>query len=187
DRLTDVVVLGIGGSALGPIALRAALRPPQWNLLDDAARDGHPRLHVLDNVDPANISALLARLDLGRSLFIVTSKSGGTAETMAQYLVIRAKLAQVLGDDEAKRRLVFVTDPEKGALRAIARAQGVTALDIPSNVGGRFSVLTPVGVLPAAMMGIDTAELLAGAADMRTRCASGVLGKNIAGTYAALQ
>ncbi|MEP7002226.1 MAG: glucose-6-phosphate isomerase [bacterium] len=187
DALTDVVVLGIGGSALGPIALRTALCAPQWNLLDDAARRGNPRLHVLDNVDPANISALLARLDLRRSLFVVTSKSGGTAETMAQYLIIRARLAAALGDSEAKERLVFVTDPEKGALRAIARSEQVTALDIPSNVGGRFSVLTPVGILPAALVGIDTTELLDGAADMRTRCASGVIGKNIAGTFAALQ
>ena len=184
---TDVVVLGIGGSALGPIALRTALCAPQWNLLDDAGREGHPRLHVLDNVDPANISALLARLDLRRSLFIVTSKSGGTAESMAQYLVIRARLESVLGADALKKHLVFVTDPEKGALRAIARTEGVPALDIPSNVGGRFSVLTPVGMLPAALVGIDTAELLAGAADMRTRCASSALGKNIAGTFAALQ
>ena len=184
---TDIVVLGIGGSALGPIALRTALRAPQWNLLDDAARQGQPRLHVLDNVDPANISALLARLNLATSLFVVTSKSGGTAETMAQYLIIRARLAVTLGDDGAKRRLVLVTDPEKGALRAIARTEGIAALDIPANVGGRFSVLTPVGILPAALVGIDTRELLAGAADMRARCASASIGTNIAGTYAALQ
>lgn len=184
---TDIVVLGIGGSALGPIALRTALCPPQWNLLDEAARKGNPRLHVLDNVDPANISALLARLDLSRSLFVVTSKSGGTAETMSQYLVVRARLAAALGDEAARKQIVFVTDPEKGALRAIARADGIAALDIPANVGGRFSVLTPVGLLPAALVGIDTGEMLAGAADMRARCASGVLGKNIAGTYATLQ
>ncbi len=187
DTLTDVVVLGIGGSALGPIALRTALCAPQWNLLDDAARGGKPRLHVLDNVDPANISALLARLDLRHALFVVTSKSGGTAETMAQYLIIRQRLDTALGAEAAKARLVFVTDPEKGALRAIARSQGVTALDIPANVGGRFSVLTPVGILPAALVGIDTTALLAGAADMRTRCASSAIAKNIAGTFAALQ
>jgi len=187
DGLTDVVVLGIGGSALGPIALRTALRPPQWNLLDAAARQGNPRLHVLDNVDPANISSLLARLDLTRSLFVVISKSGGTAETMAQYLVIRARLNEALGAQQAGKQLVFVTDPQKGALRTIARADGIAALEIPSNVGGRFSVLTPVGVLPAALMGIDTGELLAGAADMRTRCASKELGQNIAGTWASLQ
>ena len=184
---TDIVVLGIGGSALGPIALRTALCAPHWNLLDDAARHGNPRLHVLDNVDPANISALLTRLNLATSLFVVTSKSGGTAETMAQYLIIRARLAATLGDEDAKQRLVLITDPEKGALRAIARGDGIAALDIPANVGGRFSVFTPVGILPAALVGIDTSALLAGAADMRTRCASGAIGKNIAGTYAALQ
>ena len=172
DSLTDVVVLGIGGSALGPIALRTALCAPHWNLLDDSNRGGNPRLHVLDNVDPANIAALLARLDLRHSLFVVTSKSGGTAETMAQYLIIRQALVNALGDEAAKARLVFVTDPEKGALRAIARAQNVPALDIPPNVGGRFSVLTPVGLLPAALVGIDISGLLGGAADMRTRCAS---------------
>jgi glucose-6-phosphate isomerase len=186
-ELTDVVVLGIGGSALGPIALRTSLRPPQWNLLDEAARGGEPRLHVLDNVDPANISALLGRLDLRRSLFVVISKSGGTAETMAQYLVVRARLNDVLGEAGARERLVFVTDPQKGALRTIARTEKIEALEIPANVGGRFSVLTPVGILPAALIGIDTADLLAGAADMRTRCASKVLGDNIAGTWAALQ
>lgn len=186
-ELTDVVVLGIGGSALGPIALRTSLRPPQWNLLDEAARGGEPRLHVLDNVDPANISALLGRLDLRRSLFVVISKSGGTAETMAQYLVVRARLNEVLGEAGARERLVFVTDPQKGALRTIARTEKIAALEIPANVGGRFSVLTPVGILPAALIGIDTAGLLAGAADMRTRCASKVLGSNIAGTWAALQ
>ncbi len=183
----DVVVLGIGGSALGPIALRTALRPPHWNLLSDAAREGHPRLHVLDNVDPANVTALLGRLDLARTLFVVISKSGGTAETLAQYLVIRGRLAERLGAGAAASRFVFVTDPDKGALRAIARADGVPALDIPANVGGRFSVLTPVGMLPAALIGIDTTELLDGAAEMRTRCASSHLHVNIAGTFAALQ
>ena len=187
EPLTDVVVLGIGGSALGPIALRTALRPPQWNLLDDAARGGFPRLHVLDNVDPTNISALIGRLDPRRSLFVVISKSGGTAETMAQYLVIRAWLNGALGEAGARDRLVLVTDPQKGALRAIARAEGIAALDIPANVGGRFSVLTPVGVLPAALIGIDTGALLAGAADMRDRCASSDLAANVAGAWASLQ
>ena len=185
--LTDVVVLGIGGSALGPIALRTALRPPQWNLLSDDARAGEPRLHVLDNVDPANITSLLDRLDLHRALFIVISKSGGTAETMAQYLVVRGRLDAALGRKGARQRLVFVTDPKKGALRTIAGAEGIPALDIPPNVGGRFSVLTPVGLLPAALIGIDTGALLAGAGRMRDRCRTHALTENIAGAFAALQ
>src|SRR5918998_5407787 len=96
-RFDDVVVLGIGGSALGPIALRTALRPSAWNSLSTQQRDGQPRLHVLDNVDPVTITALLDRLDLARALFVVTSKSGGTAETMAQYLVVRDRLDRAFG------------------------------------------------------------------------------------------
>jgi glucose-6-phosphate isomerase len=185
-RFDDVVVLGIGGSALGPIALRTALRPSGWNSLSSERRDGAPRLHVLDNVDPATIAALLDRVDLERALFIVTSKSGGTAETMAQYLVVRGRLESAFGQD-AHEHLVFVTDPEKGALRAIARTDGIAALDIPPAVGGRFSVLTPVGVLPAALIGIDTGELLVGAADMTRRCESDELRRNPAGVFATLQ
>jgi glucose-6-phosphate isomerase len=185
-RFDDVVVLGIGGSALGPIALRTALRPSGWNSLPAERRGGYPRLHVLDNVDPVTIGALLDRLDLARALFIVTSKSGGTPETMAQYLVIRDRLERTFGRD-ARDHLVFVTDPEKGALRAIARKDGITALDIPPAVGGRFSVLTPVGLLPAALIGIDTAQMLAGAGEMARRCETDELGSNPAGVFATLQ
>ena len=184
---TDVVVLGIGGSALGPIALRTALRPPHWNMLDDAARGGMPRLHVLDNVDPVTIGALLDRLDLARTLFVVTSKSGGTAETMAQYLVVRDRLVAKLGERALADRVVFITDPTKGALRPLATKEKIPALDIPANVGGRFSVLTPVGLLPAALIGIDVAGLLAGAADMAQRCAGDDLARNPAGVFAVLQ
>jgi glucose-6-phosphate isomerase len=182
----DIVVLGIGGSALGPIALRTALRPPYWNLLSDRVRGGMPRLHVLDNVDPRTISALMAELDLTRTLFIVTSKSGGTAETMAQYLIVRERLRSTPGIDP-DRHLVFVTDPKQGALRPLAGAEGIPALDIPANVGGRFSVLTPVGMLPAALIGIDIGGLLDGAGAMAKRCASDDLARNPAGTYAMLQ
>ena len=84
-KFDDVVVLGIGGSALGPIALRTALLAPAWNTLTKDEAQGDPiRLHVLDNVDPRTIGALLERLDLERTIFVVTSKSGGTAETMSR-------------------------------------------------------------------------------------------------------
>ncbi|MCC6318713.1 MAG: glucose-6-phosphate isomerase [Gemmatimonadaceae bacterium] len=184
-RYRDVVLLGIGGSALGPTALRNALRPPQWNTLDDAARDDWPRLHVLDNVDPVTIDAVLARVTLATTLFVVISKSGGTAETMAQYLVVRDRLVRAALPLEA--HLVFVTDPTKGALRPIANAEGIPALDIPGNIGGRFSVLSPVGTLPAALIGIDVAALLAGAGDMVRRTDSSVLTANPAATFGVLQ
>jgi glucose-6-phosphate isomerase len=186
DRWEDVVILGIGGSALGPIALRTALRPHAWNTLSREERGGRPRLTVLDNVDPDTIEAVLGRLHLERSLFVVISKSGGTAETMAQYLIVRAALDARFGE-RAKEHLVFITDPAKGSLRPIANKEGIAALDIPPNVGGRFSVLTPVGVLPAALTGMDARQLLAGAADMRRRCASDDLARNPAGTFALLQ
>ena len=184
-KYDDVVVLGIGGSALGPIALRTALRPSGWNMLDDKARGGFPRLQVLDNVDPETIAALLERLGLERTLFVVTSKSGGTAETMAQFLIVHDRITAAKLD--VSRQMVFVTDPKQGALRPLAERLKVPALDIPPNVGGRFSVLTPVGTLPAALIGIDVKSILIGAAEMAKRCASPDLSTNPAGVYAMLQ
>jgi len=185
-KFDDVVVLGIGGSALGPIALRTALLEPAWNTLSKEERKGQPRMHVLDNVDPRTIGALLDRLDLERTIFVVTSKSGGTAETMAQYLVVRGRLDAKLGA-RAVEHLVFITDPTSGALRPLSKSEGITALDIPSNVGGRYSVLTPVGTLPAALVGVDVTAMLAGAGDMGKRCEAETLSKNPGATYAVLQ
>jgi glucose-6-phosphate isomerase len=184
-KYDDVVILGIGGSALGPIALRTALRPSGWNLLDDKSRGGYPRLHVLDNVDPETIDALLGNLRLERTLFIVTSKSGGTAETMSQFLIVHDRLTRA-GLDVTKQ-MVFITDPKQGALRPLAERLSVPALDIPASVGGRFSVLTPVGTLPAALIGIDVRSLLSGAAAMAKRCENPELARNPAGVYAMLQ
>jgi glucose-6-phosphate isomerase len=184
-KYDDVVILGIGGSALGPIALRTALRPSGWNMLDAKARGGFPRLHVLDNVDPDTIAALLGRLNFARTLFIVTSKSGGTAETMSQFLIVHDRLMTAKLD--LSDHLVFITDPKQGALRPLAQRLRVPALDIPPNIGGRFSVLTPVGTLPAALIGIDHKALLAGAGAMAKRCQSDELTKNPAGIYAMLQ
>lgn len=186
DRgVRDVVVLGIGGSALGPIALRTALLTPAWNVLSAANRDGRPRLHVLDNVDPATMSSLLERLELGASMFVVTSKSGGTAETLAQYLVVRGRLEAA--GRPARDHFIFVTDPGKGALRRIASNEGIPTAVVPANVGGRFSVLSPVGLLPAALTGLDVAGLLRGAAEMRARCESAAWATNPAGAFAMLQ
>ena len=180
-----VVVLGIGGSALGAKALLNALRPPSWNELDDEGREFFPRLTVLDNVDPTTMNAALRRIDPRRVLVNVISKSGGTAETLAQYLVIRKWLEDVLGS-AAVRHLVFTTDPAKGALRDIAVADGIATLDVPPDVGGRFSVLSPVGLLPAALVGIDIAELLKGARQAVENAEETDLLKNRAALYAAL-
>jgi glucose-6-phosphate isomerase len=180
-----VLVLGIGGSALGTKALLTALRRPAWNEWDDEGREFYPRLTVLENVDPTTIAAALRRIDPRRVLVNVISKSGGTAETMAQYLVVRAWLEEALGD-AAFRHLVFTTDPSRGALREIAARDGIATLDVPPDVGGRFSVLSPVGLLPAALAGIDIAALIAGARRAIERAESDDLLRNPAALYAAL-
>lgn len=184
-QFDDVVILGIGGSALGPIALRTALRPYGWNTLSRAERGDEPRLQVLDNVDPVTIGALLDRVVLPRTLFVVTSKSGGTAETMAQFLIVHERLEKA--GLPVSHHVVFITDPTQGALRPLANKLGVSALDIPANVGGRFSVLTPVGLLPAALIGIDVSAIAAGAADMVTRCADASFESNPALVYSTAQ
>ena len=180
-----VLVLGIGGSALGAKALLNALRRPAWNEWDDEGREFFPRLTVLDNVDPTSVSAALERVDPRRVLVNVISKSGGTAETMAQYLIVRGWLDQALGP-AASRHLVFTTDPERGALRDLAHKEHIAAIDVPPEVGGRFSVLSPVGLLPAALVGIDVDALLAGARQAVERSESDDLLRNPAALYAAL-
>src|SRR5438445_1763866 len=126
-----VLVLGIGGSALGSKALVNALRPPAWNELDDDGREFYPRITILENVDPTTIAAALRRIDPRRVFVNVISKSGGTAETLAQYLVVRSWLDQALGPDAAVRHLAFTTDPSRGPLRAIATREGIATLEVP--------------------------------------------------------
>lgn len=184
-RYSDVAVLGIGGSALGPIALRTALRGADWNARSLDARRGAPRLHVLDNVDPESMAALLERVDLPTTLWVVTSKSGGTAETMSQLLIVYRRCVDARLDP--REHLVFVTDPERGALRSLSRSHRIPAIDIPPNVGGRFSVLSPVGILPALLVGIEARALLNGAAAMAERCGTADPFRNPAATYALLQ
>jgi glucose-6-phosphate isomerase len=181
-----VLVLGIGGSALGTKALVNALRPPAWNELDDEAREFYPRITILENIDPTSIAGALRRIDPRRVLVNVISKSGGTAETLAQYLVVRSWLDQALGSDAAVRHLAFTTDPAKGPLRAIAEREGIAALAVPPGVGGRFSVLTPVGLLPAALVGIDITGLITGAARALARVESESLLQNPPALHAAL-
>jgi glucose-6-phosphate isomerase len=182
----NVVILGIGGSALGARTLRDALLGPLWNEMDDVARDHFPRIYVLDNVDPHTVHDLLGHIDIRRSLFNVVSKSGSTAETMALYLVLEGLLIDEVGPEKARGHFLFTTDPSEGPLRAIAEAEGIPSLPIPPNVGGRFSVLSPVGLLPAAVAGIDVAGLLAGAARVDDRCRTPVLRENPAGLMATL-
>ncbi|TAK22123.1 MAG: glucose-6-phosphate isomerase [Chloroflexota bacterium] len=162
-RFDNFVVLGIGGSALGNIALSTALNPPYYNLLSPEQRGGRPRLFVLDNVDPDQFSGFLRVVDPRRTLFNVITKSGTTAETMAQYLIVRDMLVKALGDSH-RDHIVTTTDAKSGELRKIIEVEEYRTFVIPGTVGGRFSVLSPVGLISAAITGIDIQELLAGAA-----------------------
>jgi glucose-6-phosphate isomerase len=182
----NVVLLGIGGSGLGAVTLRDALLGPGWNERTPEGREHFPALHVLDNPDPNTVSALLGRLDLRRTLFNVVSKSGSTAETLAQYLVVKERLSQLVEADKVHGHFLFTTDPSEGALRRIAEAEAIPTLPVPPNVGGRFSVLSPVGLLPAAVCGVDVEALLAGAAAMVERCSGSDLQTNPAGLLATL-
>lgn len=172
----NLVVLGIGGSALGAIAVQSALNPSTWNLLPDDARGG-PRLFVLDNVDPSRVKETLDFLAIDDPGFeattlVVVSKSGETAETAAQFLVFREAMVNALGPVRAAARTIAITDPAKGTMRSICDAAGYRTLPVPDGVGGRFSVLSPVGLLPAAFCGIDVRAMLDGAAAMEERCRS---------------
>ena len=185
-RFDDVVVIGIGGSALGTVALRDALLGPWWNALDGDARGGAPRLHVLDNPDPDSASALLERLEPGRTVFNVVSKSGSTAETLALFMVVLARLEEEVGAQRVREHLVVTTDARRGPLGEVAAERGLRSLPVPRAVGGRFSVLSPVGMLPAALCGVEIEAVLGGAGGMGGRCGGRDLAGNPAGVLATL-
>lgn len=179
------VVLGIGGSALGPMAVQQAINHPYYNELSREKRNGYPKLYVADNVDPEKLVYLFQTIDVTKCLFNVISKSGSTSETMSQFMIIKQILDEKLGDN-AKKHIVCTTDKENGNLIKIAKEEGYKTFVIPSGVGGRFSELTPVGLLPAAFCGIDIKAMLEGAAFMDELCKEDDLYKNPAFMYAVL-
>ena len=185
-RFDAYVVLGIGGSALGPIAVQQALNHLHYNELTREQRNGCPRLYAADNVDPERMRALLDVVDVERTVFNVVTKSGSTSETMAQFLLFRSLLQEKLGS-RYPEHLIATTDPEKGNLIRIAKSENIKTFYIPAGVGGRFSELTPVGLLPAAVCGIDIEEMLAGAAYMDALCSAEDVWENPAYMAAVLQ
>jgi glucose-6-phosphate isomerase len=185
-RCENFVVLGIGGSALGNIALQTALNPYMYNL-DGNQRTG-PRLFVFDNVDPPQLVSFLDWLEgrLDKTIFNVISKSGRTSETAAQFMIVRRLLLDKLGPDGLKNQVVATTDPNEGTLRKIADDADLRCLEVPDGVGGRFSVLSAVGLFSAAMCGVDIDSLLQGARDMDTRVKSEDFYANPAAINAAI-
>ncbi len=184
-KFKNLVVVGIGGSALGNIATHTALNHPFHNILTDQERKGFPRVFVLDNIDPDRFSGLIDIVKPEETLFNFITKSGTTVETMAQFLIIVKRLRDKLGRDY-KEHIITTTDSEKGTLREITRREGFLSFEIPAGVGGRYSVLTPVGLFSAAMSGVDIVSLLDGAAFMDKVCKSDNLWENPALMGAAL-
>lgn len=181
----DVLVLGIGGSALGARALQQALCHPAHNYFPIGRRQYHSRLFVADNIDPDCLYGMLDDLELKRLLVNVISKSGSTAETIAKFLFIYKLLQGRSGEAQARESFVLTTDPEKGGLRGLAEAEGFPSLTVPANVGGRFSVFSAVGLFPAAMAGIDISGLMAGARFMDQRLQASAAADNLAYRLAA--
>ncbi|MCE5343313.1 MAG: glucose-6-phosphate isomerase [Eubacteriales bacterium] len=185
EQYDAFVVLGIGGSALGPIAVQQALNHQRWNDLPKEKRGG-PKFYVEDNVDPERMASLLDVIDVTRTCFNIITKSGATAETMSQYLIISELLKKAVGEGW-QRHIIATTDHEKGNLIKLAWEEGFETFYIPDGVGGRFSELTPVGLLPAAVCGVDIRAMLEGAAAMDTRLQSGDVWQNPALLEACLQ
>ena len=149
-----ILALGMGGSALGIVTLQKAFFP-----FDD-------RLTVVDNLDSNTIHHLLETIDPERTLVMVISKSGGTLETMTNYYVFKNHFSP----EQYQKNFIAITDPKDGFLREIADRDKLTNFPIPPMVGGRFSVLTALGLLPLALLGGNPEELLQGAKAMLDRC-----------------
>jgi glucose-6-phosphate isomerase len=185
EEFDTLVVLGIGGAALGARAVYRALCPRFHDHRPGSSERG-VRLIIADNVDPATFGAILDEIDLHHTAFNVISKSGETAETMSQFLVARERLLKTFGAVDYSRHVVITTDADAGALRQIVNDEGFRSLAIPPGIPGRYGVLSAVGLFPAAAAGIDVAELLRGAAAMDERCSSPSLFENPAYLHAAV-
>lgn len=184
-RFDNFVVLGIGGSALGPMAVFNALCHLKHNDLPKKMRKA-PKFFVEDNIDPERMEALLDVIDVKKTMFNIITKSGATSETMSQYLIIIDILKKSLGK-KYSAHVIATTDEKKGNLIKIAKEENFKTYFIPDGVGGRFSELCPVGLLPAAVLGIDIRALLQGAAHMDEICKNEDVFKNPALMTALLQ
>ena len=173
------MVVGIGGSYLGARAVLEALGGP--------AADAPEILFAGTSLCSAGLSRVLDRTAAREPALVVISKSGTTLEPAVAFRLLRAQLVARYGAAAAARRITAVTDARRGALRTMADEEGYASFVIPDDVGGRFSVLTPVGLVPLAVAGVDIRGLVAGARAMREACRAPDLGANPAHLYAAIR
>ncbi|MCL2064985.1 MAG: glucose-6-phosphate isomerase [Candidatus Cloacimonetes bacterium] len=167
SKFDTMVVFGIGGSALGNKAVYSALK----------AQKTLKKLFVYDNVDPYFLDDIMKAINPEKTVFNVITKSGTTAETMASFMFVIDYLKKTFPKDY-KDRLITTTDKEKGFLRKLIKDEGFQDFIVPDDVGGRFSVLTDVGLVSSAFVGIDIKAMLKGASDMRKHCDEKDLLKN---------
>lgn len=178
----DIVCIGIGGSYLGAKAIIEALSSP---LSDSTTSSGNPRIFFAGHNLSSDYIQHLSLLLKGRSFGIVyISKSGTTLEPALAFRIFRNQLEQAVGKDQARKQIVCITDPEKGNLNTLATAEQYPKLTIPRNIGGRFSVLTAVGLLPIALAGFDIRSLIQGAKSTQQEIFSSPFSPNIASLYA---
>lgn len=182
-----LLVIGIGGSYLGAKAALDVLGHSFYNLLPKSKRQTPEIYFVGNNISPVYVSHLMDVLD-GKDVSInVISKSGTTTEPAIAFRLFRDWLEQKYGREAARRRIYATTDKERGALKRLAVEEGYETFVIPDDVGGRYSVLTAVGLLPIAVSGADIGSLMQGAADARERYMVSALDENPCYQYAAIR
>jgi glucose-6-phosphate isomerase len=184
-NIKNLVLLGIGGSALGTETIFNALLHPFHNY-DEKVRGEKPRYFIVDNIDPHKINAIIEIIEpeIEKTLLVVISKSGETPETISQFMIFK-KLMKKEGSD-FQERIILITDKERGILNKIAKEDGYRTLNVPDGVGGRFSVLTPVGIFPAIVMDIDVNAIMDGAQAMLANIRSKTGMDNMAFALAAI-
>jgi transaldolase / glucose-6-phosphate isomerase len=160
QKFSDAVVLGMGGSSLGPEVLAQTF----------PKKTGFPRLHVLDSTDPAQVREMEAAIDITRTLFIVSSKSGGTTEPNAMKAYFFDRVTRAIGAGKAGHRFIAVTDPGSSLEKAATRRGFARIFHGEPTIGGRYSVLSPFGLVPAATAGIDVRSLIKHSLVMARSC-----------------
>ena len=175
ENIRTIVWIGIGGSGLGPKVLQELFESPTT-----------PAFLVIDTIDPAALAMHLSLIDWKNALIVVVSKSGSTLETMSAFFACFEKLQESVKTHPGNR-VIAITDPEGGPLRAFAKTNRIHALSIPPNVGGRFCIFTPVGLLALGLLGGDIGAFVRGAKEMDTHCQETTLSRNPAASLAAVQ
>ncbi|MDD4628505.1 MAG: hypothetical protein PHE68_03895 [Candidatus Peribacteraceae bacterium] len=175
QRIRTVVWVGIGGSGLGPKVMQEVFENPKT-----------VEFILLDTIDPAIVEMLTELVDWKHALLVVASKSGSTLEPMSVFFHCYEKLKAALGE-KARECTVAITDPFSGPLRAFCLEEDIRMLTIPTNVGGRYSIFSPVGLLPMALLDGDVESFVRGAKEMDTLCQNQTLEENPAAMLSSVQ